>query len=617
LGLVQLSVVEQRYRVVVAVLGGAAVSEVAVEAGVCRQSVYTWLWLYREGGLAGLSDRSHRPRSCPHQCAAEVEALVCELRRAHPGWGALRIRHELQRGNKLPSGAELPSRASVNRILHRHGLIEEGRRRKKRSEYVRWQRERAMQLWQIDILLGPGIVDLATGELREARIVTGVDDHSRYCVIAKMVDRATGRAVCLAFADALGRHGVPEEVLTDNGKQFTGRFGAGGGEVLFDRICRRNGIAHRLTQPRSPTTTGKVERFHQTMRREWLDQAGPFMSVAEAQAALDAWVSEYNERRPHQALAGDSPVTPSERFQSTDAQERELLAVWQPGALAAVSDPGARVERSVDREERGEDVEVEAASVPRDLAAGMVGGPVEFDRVVPVSGNLWAMGRQFWLGPSRAGQTVRFWAGVDTIHLSIGGARVKSLRSHLGAADLERLRRDGAVGAGPPPLPAVHAGSGAVEVDRSVSSSGIVSLAGRQVLAAEILQGRRVSIRVDVSVLMFFDPDTRELLRTRPNPLSAEQIRGLRGARPAGPTPRPSTEPVTVRRRASATGVFTVCGQKVSLGRPHAGQTITVHVSQDTLAVELDDETLTIARTTSRPAWQLKPHRPHRRAAAR
>jgi transposase InsO family protein len=90
----------------------------------------------------------------------------------------------------------------------------------------------------------------------------------------------------------------------------------GGGEVLFDRICRRNGIAHRLTQPRSPTTTGKVERFHQTMRREWLDQAGPFLSLAEAQAALDGWVSEYNERRPHQALAGDRPVTPSERFQA-------------------------------------------------------------------------------------------------------------------------------------------------------------------------------------------------------------------------------------------------------------------------------------------------------------
>jgi hypothetical protein len=226
------------------------------------------------------------------------------------------------------------------------------------------------------------------------------------------------------------------------------------------------------------------------------------------------------------------------------------------------------------------------------------------------------MGRQFWLGPARAGQTVRFWAGVDTVHLSIGGARIKSLRSHLGTADLEQLLRDGAAPAGPPPLPAGRNGTGVVEVDRNVSSSGMVAMAGRRVLAAEILQGRRVSIRVELTVLMFFDPDNRELLRTRPNPLTPAQVRGLHGARPAGRTPRASTEPVTLKRRASATGVFTVCGQKVSLGRPHAGQTITVHVSQDTLAVELDDETLTIARTTTRPASQLKPHRPHRRAKA-
>lgn len=237
----------------------------------------------------------------------------------------------------------------------------------------------------------------------------------------------------------------------------------------------------------------------------------------------------------------------------------------------------------------------------------MPGGPVEFDRVAPASGNLWAMGRQFWLGPSRAGQTVWFWAGVDVIRVSIGGACLKSVRSYLGPADLEQLRRDGGTPAGSPPLPVVKAGSDVVEVDRSVSNSGIVSLASCQVLAAEILQGRRVSIRVEPTIPMLFDPQTRELLRTRPHPLSAEQIGRLHGARPAEPTPRPSTE-VTVRWRVSATGVITVCGQKGALGRARARQTITVDVSHDTLAVALDDETKTIAGTTSRPAWQLKAH---------
>ena len=113
-----------------------------------------------------------------------------------------------------------------------------------------------MALWQLDIVGGAFLADGT-----EAKVVTGVDDHSRYCVIASVVARATGRAVCLAFAAALRAFGVPGEVLTDNGKQFTDRFGKGG-EVLFDRICRDNGITHRLTQPRSPTTTGKIERFH-------------------------------------------------------------------------------------------------------------------------------------------------------------------------------------------------------------------------------------------------------------------------------------------------------------------------------------------------------------------
>ena len=92
-----------------------------------------------------------------------------------------------------------------------------------------------MQLWGIDIVGGIQLVDIITGVMREAKLVTGVDDHSRFCIIAAVVERATGRAVCLTLAGALSRLGVPEEILTDNGKQFTDRFG-NGEEVLFDKI---------------------------------------------------------------------------------------------------------------------------------------------------------------------------------------------------------------------------------------------------------------------------------------------------------------------------------------------------------------------------------------------
>jgi hypothetical protein len=193
--------------------------------------------------------------------------------------------------------------------LVRHGLIEVRPRRKRRADYKRWERSRAMELWQMDVVGG---VRLADGW--KASVVTGIDDHSRFCVSALVVRRPTARPVCDALARAMRTHGVPAQILTDNGKVFTGRFGPGTGEVLFDRICRENGIKHLLTAPGAPTTTGKVERFHKTLRREFLD-GQVFADLDEAQAAIGAWVTHYNHDRPHQAIG---MVAPWERFRLAD-----------------------------------------------------------------------------------------------------------------------------------------------------------------------------------------------------------------------------------------------------------------------------------------------------------
>lgn len=603
MALVDLSVVEQRYRAVLAVLAGASVTETAAQFGVSRQAVHSWLRRYRESGLAGLADRSRRPMSSPSQLSPEVEAVVCELRREHPRWGPVRLVHEAKRLGVEP----VPSRMGVYRALVRHGLVSPRQRRKRREDYLRWERPAPMDLWQMDIVGG---VFLADGS--EAKIVTGIDDHSRYCVIAAVVARPTGRAVCLAFAHALRTFGVPEEVLTDNGKQFTDRFGKGG-EVLFDRICRDNGITHRLTQPRSPTTTGKVERFHQSLRRELLDDAVPFADVAEAQAALDAWVAEYNTRRPHQAIG---MACPAERFTPKTDPREELLPLRLPGALKAINgqviaQPQPTPARDPETPTRHEDRPDSGLVADEEPARVWSGGPVEFDRVVPASGNMFVAGRQFWLGPDRAGVTVTFWADTDVIHLLVAGVRLKSFRSHLSNADLAKLAANGGRAAGPTPLPPAEPGT-AVEVDRTVSRSGTVSLAGRVVLAAEILNGRRVTVRIEEHTLMFFDPETRELLRTRPNPISWERLRHLRDARPAGPPPRPSVEPVTVQRVASNSGIIMVAGQKVALGRIHARAIVTVHVSDATLTIELPDDTRVVRRTTTQPVRSIKAARPRK-----
>jgi transposase InsO family protein len=250
--LAELGAVEQRYRAVLEVVDeGVSVTEVARRYGVVRQTVHTWLRRYAGEGLGGLADRSPRPASCPHQMPAPVEARIVAMRREHPGWGPSRILFELERAAVVP----LPGRSAVYRALVRHGLVQARKRRRRREDYRRWERPRAMDLWQMDVM---GRVYLAGGA--EVKIVTGIDDHSRFVVCAKAVLRATARPVCQALGEALRRHGIPEQILTDNGKVFTARFGRGPGPVLFDRICADNGIRHLLTKPYSPTTTGKAAR---------------------------------------------------------------------------------------------------------------------------------------------------------------------------------------------------------------------------------------------------------------------------------------------------------------------------------------------------------------------
>ena len=224
-----------------------------------------------------------------------VEAQVLELRRQHPEWGPRRLLHELERTGTVVS------RSGIYRALVRAGLIDPLARRHRDQHWKRWERGAPMELWQVDTVGG---FLLADG--RKVKALTGVDDHSRFCVSAYLMLRETARGVCDGLALAMRTYGVPVEILTDNGKVFTGRFNKPAVEALFERVLRENGINHRRTEPRSPTTTGKVERFHRTLRAEFhTDRVFP--DLATAQAELDAWVAYCNDQRPHQAIGMDAP----------------------------------------------------------------------------------------------------------------------------------------------------------------------------------------------------------------------------------------------------------------------------------------------------------------------
>lgn len=318
--------VEQRYQAVLDALeGSATITEVAIRFGVDRRTVHRWLVRYANGGLGALADKSAKPDRCPHQVSAEVEARIVALRRSHPGWGPRTILNRLRRELEVP-----PSRSAIYRALVRHGLIEPKKRRRRREDYRRWERSRSMELWQMDVM---GEVFLSDGT--KCSVVTGIDDHSRFCVLAQLVVRATARPVCDALVGALKRHGIPDQILTDNGKVFTGKHASKPAIVAFDRICHDNGIKHILTAPYSPTTTGKIERLHKTMRKEFFADR-VFDTLEGAQAALDAWVGDYNTNREHQAI-GD--VAPIRRFELAKTTSFEVIeghgdGDGQPGAAS-------------------------------------------------------------------------------------------------------------------------------------------------------------------------------------------------------------------------------------------------------------------------------------------
>ncbi|WP_391858424.1 integrase core domain-containing protein [Streptomyces silvisoli] len=193
-------------------------------------------------------------------------------------------------------------------------------------------------------------------------------------------------------------------MLTDNGKQFTGRYSKPlPTEVMFERVCRENGINQRLTKPRSPTTTGKVERFHKTLRREMLDHSGPFADPVAAQTAIDAWVHGYNHTRPHQSL---EMATPAQVFRPhtlpADAPETTQAAAAEPRPSEPMRLPVLPPPRSSE-----DDLPLQA---------------VEFEAVIsPGRHVMLPQARSLKFSPTLVGRTVTVWVSHRTVHVVLDG----------------------------------------------------------------------------------------------------------------------------------------------------------------------------------------------------
>ncbi|MFC3767035.1 integrase core domain-containing protein, partial [Tenggerimyces flavus] len=194
------------------------------------------------------------------------------------------------------------SRATINRVLGRAGAVTPEPSKRPKSSYIRFEAEQPNECWQSDFthyrLTRP---DGTSGA--DTEIITWLDDCSRYALSVTVHWRVTGPIVLARFRETVAAHGIPASTLTDNGMVFTTRFSGGkGGRNHLEHALRELNITQKNGKPNHPQTQGKVERFQQTMKK-WLHaQPAQPTTITELQTLLDAFVAEYNQRRPHRSL---------------------------------------------------------------------------------------------------------------------------------------------------------------------------------------------------------------------------------------------------------------------------------------------------------------------------
>jgi transposase InsO family protein len=281
------------------------VTALCAELGISRQTFYKYRRRYDVEGPAGLTERSRRPRRSPKQISAAVEDQIVRLRKELPvDSGPQTIVFHLERAGDV----EVPSVATVYRVLVRRGMVAPQPDKRPRSSWRRFEWPKPNDAFQIDATQWV----LADGS--KVWIMDVLDDHSRLLTAARVCSGPTSAAAWDAFAHACADWGIPARVMSDNGVCFTGRFiKAEIAEVDFERQLRQMGIAHLLSSPAHPQTCGKLERSHQTTK-DWLRTQRPARTADELQDDLDRWREHYNHHRPHSGIGG---ATPFERWSAS------------------------------------------------------------------------------------------------------------------------------------------------------------------------------------------------------------------------------------------------------------------------------------------------------------
>ena len=295
---------KHRVAVLKVVSAQLSVTAAAAEYRVSRGHLHRLLRRYRDGGLEALELRSRRPLTNPRATPDAVRGRIVELRTQLTAQGLdagpVTIAWHLDR-----EGLTAPSSSTIRRVLHAAGLVVPEPRKRPRSSWIRFEAAAPNELWQSDVTHWR----LAAGT--EVEIISWLDDHARFLLGLTACTRVAGDDVVATFTAAGDAHGWPAATLTDNGSVYTSRFT--GGRNGFEYLLAYLGIRQKNGTPGHPQTQGKIERFHQTLKR-WLGQQPTARTIAELQRQLDAFRLAYDEQRPHRATGR---VTPGEAYRAT------------------------------------------------------------------------------------------------------------------------------------------------------------------------------------------------------------------------------------------------------------------------------------------------------------
>jgi transposase InsO family protein len=286
-----------RYLVEAHLREGRPVAELAATHGVHASWIYRLLARYREFGEQGLVARSRRPKTSPNALSSDIEEEIVLLRKqlSEEGLdaGAQTIHWHLARRHEV-----VPSASSIMRVLRRRGCVVPQPRKRPRSSFIRFEAALPNECWQTDM------THWALADGTGVEILNFLDDHSRLCVASVAVHVTKAVDVVTCFKTAQDRYGTPAAVLSDNGCIYTAKYR--GGKVAIETELERLGVTYKHSSPYHPQTCGKVERFHQTLKK-FLSKQDPASSLPDLQNHIDRFVAYYNQERPHRALGRRTP----------------------------------------------------------------------------------------------------------------------------------------------------------------------------------------------------------------------------------------------------------------------------------------------------------------------